>query len=136
MICPGHGGTPCPPIARCASEACAPHCVHLCAGGTPDPLQLVREDLLGPKHLDVSTSKPLQQLAGMRGLESVKASVATLLGLISTNAELEEAERPVKDVCLNRVFLGNPGTGARPSRLRRLMPLGSMMAAVPALPSA
>jgi hypothetical protein len=34
-----------------------------------------------------------------------------LLGLIRTNAELEEQERPLKDVCLNRVFLGNPGTG-------------------------
>jgi hypothetical protein len=34
-----------------------------------------------------------------------------LLGLIRTNAELEEQERPLKDVCLNRVFLGNRGTG-------------------------
>ena len=41
----------------------------------------------------------------------MKESVDTLLGLISTNAELEDEERPVKDVCLNRVFLGNPGTG-------------------------
>ena len=34
-----------------------------------------------------------------------------LLGLIRTNAELEEQERPLKEVNLNRVFLGNPGTG-------------------------
>jgi hypothetical protein len=74
-------------------------------------LLLKRDDLLGPKDLDVSGSQPLQQLAGLRGLGAVKASVNTLLGLIKTNAELEEQEKPLKDVCLNRVFLGNPGTG-------------------------
>ncbi len=41
----------------------------------------------------------------------MKSSVNSLLGLISTNVELEEQERPIKDVNLNRVFLGNPGTG-------------------------
>ncbi len=37
--------------------------------------------------------------------------VSDLLGLIRTNCELEEQERPLKEVSLNRVFLGNPGTG-------------------------
>jgi hypothetical protein len=37
--------------------------------------------------------------------------VHNLLGLIKTNAELEEAGRPLKELVLNRVFLGNPGTG-------------------------
>jgi hypothetical protein len=77
----------------------------------PDLLRITRDDLLGPKELDVSGSQPLQQLAALRGLGAVKASVDTLLGLIRTNAELEEQERPLKEVCLNRVFLGNPGTG-------------------------
>lgn len=76
-----------------------------------DLLLLRRDDLLGPKELDVSNSKPLKQLNGLRGLHAVKQSVDTLLGLIRTNAELEEMERPLKDVCLNRVFVGNPGTG-------------------------
>jgi hypothetical protein len=80
-------------------------------GLDPDTLLLVREDLLGPKGLDMSSSKPLQRLADMRGLARVKASVHTLLELLRTNAELEEEERPLKNVCLNRVFLGNPGTG-------------------------
>ena len=75
-------------------------------------LLLVREDLLGPKDLDVSRSQPLKRLADMRGLARVKGSVHTLLELLRTNAELEEEERPLKNVCLNRVFLGNPGTGA------------------------
>jgi hypothetical protein len=82
-------------------------------GLSPDLLLLTRDDLLGPKHLDVTQSKPLQQLQGLRGLHKVKDSVATLLELIKTNAELEEVEQPLKDVCLNRVFLGNPGTGER-----------------------
>ncbi len=82
------------------------------AGGQPDTLLLAREDLLGPRQLDVSSSRPLQQLRQLRGLRKVKESVDTLLQLIATNAELEEQERPLKDVCLNRVFLGNPGTGA------------------------
>lgn len=47
----------------------------------------------------------------MRGLGAVKASVDSLLSLLATNAELEDEERPIKEVALNRVFLGNPGTG-------------------------
>ena len=81
-------------------------------GSSPDLLLLTRDDLLGPKHLDVSRSKPLQQLQSLRGLQKVKDSVSTLLEVIKTNAELEEVEKPLKPVCLNRVFLGNPGTGA------------------------
>ncbi|KIY94942.1 Stage V sporulation protein K [Monoraphidium neglectum] len=80
-------------------------------GGAPDPLLLRRDDLLGPKRLDAGGSKALQELEAMRGLRRVKESVQTLLGLIETNADLEEQERPLKEVCLNRVFLGNPGTG-------------------------
>ena len=80
-------------------------------GLSPDTLLLVREDVLGPKGLDVSSSKALQRLAEMRGLAAVKTSVNSLLEVIRTNAELEEQERPLKHVCLNRVFLGNPGTG-------------------------
>jgi hypothetical protein len=47
----------------------------------------------------------------MRGLASVKDSVHTLLELIRTNAELEDQEKPLKDISLNRLLLGNPGTG-------------------------
>jgi hypothetical protein len=77
----------------------------------PDTLLLLREDLLGPKGLDMSSSRPLKKLTEMRGLAAVKGSVKALMELIRTNAELEEQERPLKPVCLNRVFLGNPGTG-------------------------
>ncbi|GFH21452.1 NFX1-type zinc finger-containing protein 1, partial [Haematococcus lacustris] len=80
-------------------------------GLNPDLWLLRRDDLLGPKQLDVSSSSALQELQAKVGLQSVKDSVANLLQLIRTNAELEEAEKPVKEVALNRVFLGNPGTG-------------------------
>lgn len=81
------------------------------AGGEPDHLLIKRDDLLGPKHIDFSSSPALRKLYSMRGLHAVKQSVEALLGLVQTNAELEEQGRPVKVVCLNRVFLGNPGTG-------------------------
>ncbi len=39
--------------------------------------------------------------------------VKSFLGLVRTNTELEEQGKPIKEVCHNRVFLGNPGTGER-----------------------
>eukprot|EP00884_Botryococcus_braunii_P010997 jgi/Botrbrau1/1989/Bobra.0052s0031.1 len=80
-------------------------------GGDPDPLLLARDDLLGPKCIDESSSVALKKLSSMEGLAEVKKSVQNLLGLIRTNAELEEQEKPLKNITLNRVFLGNPGTG-------------------------
>ncbi|MEW5313864.1 MAG: hypothetical protein WDW38_005396 [Sanguina aurantia] len=80
-------------------------------GLMPETMLLEREDLLGPMHIDHASSKALRQLSLMRGLGSVKASVDSLLQIIRTNAEREEMGKPVQDVCLNRVFLGNPGTG-------------------------
>jgi hypothetical protein len=50
----------------------------------------------------------------MHGLKSIKKSVDVLMDLIHTNAELEEQEKPLREVNLNRVFLGNPGTGEQP----------------------
>ncbi len=41
----------------------------------------------------------------------VPGQVNDLLGLVRTNGELEELERPLKSINLNRIFLGNPGTG-------------------------
>ncbi len=81
-------------------------------GLEPDLWHLTRDDMLGPRSIDVSSSKALQQLQSMHGLQKVKESIDTLLQLIRTNVECEEMGKPVKHVCLNRVFLGNPGTGA------------------------
>ena len=62
-----------------------------------------------------SSSVTLEQVHGMlremEGLASVKASVDGLLKLAESNAQREELEMPLAEVSLNRVFLGNPGTG-------------------------
>jgi hypothetical protein len=52
------------------------------AGGQPDLLLLMRDDLLGPRSIDVSSSKALQELQDMRGLQEVKESVNNLLSLV------------------------------------------------------
>lgn len=81
------------------------------AGGKPDLMLIQRDDLLGPKELDISASSAWKQLQSMVGLNTIKTAVQQLLALTKTNAELEELEKPTRDICLNRVFLGNPGTG-------------------------
>lgn len=81
------------------------------AGGMPNLYELARDDLLGPRSLDMSRSQPLRDLHALRGLKQVKESVKQLLRLVESNAEREELEQSVKDVCLNRLFLGGPGTG-------------------------
>lgn len=78
-------------------------------GLQPDLMLLAREDLLGPRQIDHGGSEPLSLLRSMVGLDPVKEAVGNLLELVKTNAELEDLERPIKDLNLNRVFLGNPG---------------------------
>jgi len=79
---------------------------------TSDLFELQRSDILGPRAADVEkTSKAWQELHEMIGLPNVKESVQSLVQLVKRNEELREAERPLLNVSLNRVFLGNPGTG-------------------------
>ncbi len=44
-------------------------------GLQPDALLLVREDLLGPRELDLGSCAALRELQGMRGLKQVKQQV-------------------------------------------------------------
>lgn len=81
-------------------------------GLKPGDFLLKKEDLIGP---DPSTALPecrawgeLQQLTG---LTSVKQSVRNLMDFITTNYQRELAEKKPAEVSLNRLFLGNPGTG-------------------------
>ena len=81
------------------------------AGKSPDTMLIERTDLLGPWTIDMTSCPALIDLDGMRGLVKVKTNINALLTLIKTNAELEELEKPLRQVTLNRVFIGNPGTG-------------------------
>jgi len=80
-------------------------------GGDPDVFEWSREDLLGERTLDMDASDSLRALRAMEGLDNVKAAVEDLLRVVETNAEREDREEPSQKLSLNRVFLGNPGTG-------------------------
>ncbi|GME34132.1 NFX1-type zinc finger-containing protein 1 [Neofusicoccum parvum] len=81
-------------------------------GKRPDDLLLTQEDLLGPEPKDALKDNPswvkLQELIG---LSSVKDSVKALFDTIQYNYTRELDEEPLIDFSLNKVFLGNPGTG-------------------------
>jgi len=53
----------------------------------------------------------LKELENLTGLESVKVKVEQLVELAHSNYEQELAAEPIDLVPLNRLFLGNPGTG-------------------------
>jgi SpoVK/Ycf46/Vps4 family AAA+-type ATPase len=80
-------------------------------GVIPDHFMIKRDDLLGPKCIDRKTCPALVELHNMKGLKNVKQTIEQLLNLVQTNTELEEVEKPIHNVTLNRIFLGNPGTG-------------------------
>ncbi|KAK3345693.1 P-loop containing nucleoside triphosphate hydrolase protein [Neurospora tetraspora] len=77
-----------------------------------DDLFFTKEDLIGPEPTEALQKcqawKKLQQLIG---LSSVKESVKSLVDSIQANYRRELAEQPLIQYSLNKVFLGNPGTG-------------------------
>jgi AAA+ superfamily predicted ATPase len=73
---------------------------------------LIKEDFLGPSPADAAkNSKAWTELKAMIGLEKVKKSVEALFEVVKTNELLELEMKPRQPVALNRLFLGNPGTG-------------------------
>lgn len=72
-----------------------------------------KEDLLGPSldEMQLRASAAYLELQQMEGLLPVKEQIESLITLVSSNNLREEAEKPVLEIMLNRVFLGNPGTG-------------------------
>lgn len=82
-------------------------------GISPDIFLFERDDLLGPKATEQAliSSSAWQDLLKMEGLASVKKSLKQLLDLVVNNAGREEREQKLLNTALNRVFLGNPGTG-------------------------
>ncbi|KAF1730681.1 Protein CbxX, plasmid [Beauveria bassiana] len=81
-------------------------------GLRPDDLLLVKEDIIGPKPSNaLLQSKAWVKLQELIGLTSVKNSIKSLVDTIETNYQRELDEEPIVEYSLNRVFLGNPGTG-------------------------
>ncbi len=79
----------------------------------PAPLQLVtlvRSDVLGSL-IDVDASPALKELQSMTGLDRIKSTVRALAQLASDNLIREQAGLQPLELSLNRLFLGNPGTG-------------------------
>jgi AAA+ superfamily predicted ATPase len=82
-------------------------------GEEPNIFMFERDDLLGPKANDTSlmNSEAYKELLAMEGLEDVKNVVNDILKLVIQNADREDNEKELLEMNLNRIFLGNPGTG-------------------------
>lgn len=75
-------------------------------------LLFTKEDLIGPAPSEaLSKSKSWKELQGLVGLRTVKEAVSSLMDSVKQNYLRELDEQPPIDYSLNRVFLGNPGTG-------------------------
>ncbi|KAI1851825.1 hypothetical protein JX265_013182 [Neoarthrinium moseri] len=78
----------------------------------PDDFLLTKEDLIGPKPSEaIAKSEGWRKLNEMVGLSAVKEAVKSLVDSIQQNYDRELAEQPLIEYSLNKVFLGNPGTG-------------------------
>lgn len=81
-------------------------------GLTPDDFMMTVFDLLGPNPLLTAVqSVAWKELEQMIGLDEVKESLRSQIDLIQTNYKRELEEKEPIAMSLNRVFLGNPGTG-------------------------
>ncbi|KAK7742587.1 hypothetical protein SLS63_000151 [Diaporthe eres] len=77
-----------------------------------DDLFLTMEDIVGPPpKAALERSKAWKNLQAMVGLKSVKESLKALVHRLQINYDRELAEKPIVDCPMNRIFLGNPGTG-------------------------
>ena len=85
---------------------------HRSEGRMPDDFLMLKEDIIGPDPSKaVTTSKAWDKLKSLIGLGAVKASVQNLFDIITDNYRRELKEKEPIQMSLNRVFLGNPGTG-------------------------
>ncbi|EKM60623.1 uncharacterized protein PHACADRAFT_133236 [Phanerochaete carnosa HHB-10118-sp] len=77
-----------------------------------DDFVLTKEDIIGPDPSKaVLESVAWKKLHELVGLAEVKQSIKNLFDLIAENYKRELAEKQPIQMSLNRVFLGNPGTG-------------------------
>lgn len=81
-------------------------------GGSFDHFFLNKEDTLGTDPSRALRSlEAMQKLQNMTGLTAVKNTVQGLLNTAQYNYRRELNEQPLVEYGLNKVFLGNPGTG-------------------------
>ncbi|RYP21731.1 hypothetical protein DL767_009193 [Monosporascus sp. MG133] len=82
------------------------------AGRKPDDFLLTKEDLIGPEPSEaLAKSEGWTKLQKLIGLKSVKQAVKALLSSVEQNYQRELDEQAPIEYSLNKVFLGNPGTG-------------------------
>ena len=81
-------------------------------GLCPDDFFLTKEDLIGPDPSQaILNSVAWEKLQELTGLGTVKESIKGMIDRISINYGRELEEKSPIETSLNRVFLGNPGTG-------------------------
>jgi len=82
-------------------------------GLNPDKYVFTQEDMLGPavSEQSLKASSSYKLLMAMEGLIPVKESINSIVRLVCQNLKLELQEKPLRNIVLNRIFLGNPGTG-------------------------
>ena len=84
-------------------------------GKNVDDFLFTKEDILGVSinKSQLRKCKPYLKLQKMEGLKPVKEKIDLLIDLVISNVKREMDEKPILDVILNQVFLGNPGTGKK-----------------------
>jgi hypothetical protein len=81
-------------------------------GMQPDPLLLLKEDLIGPDPSEaINEIAAWEELQALTGLEVVKESIRNQIHLLGINYQRELQEKNPIQTSFNRVFLGSPGTG-------------------------
>lgn len=81
-------------------------------GKLPNDFLFTKEDIIGPDPSKaIVKSKAWVELHSLTGLGEVKQSIRNQFDLIAENYQRELAEKNPIQTPLNRVFLGNPGTG-------------------------
>ncbi|KAK8075970.1 AAA family [Apiospora phragmitis] len=78
----------------------------------PDDFLFTKLDLIGPRPADALVkSQGWTALNKLIGLDAVKQNVKSLVDSATENYDRELAEEALVEYSLNKVFLGNPGTG-------------------------
>jgi Holliday junction resolvasome RuvABC ATP-dependent DNA helicase subunit len=77
-----------------------------------DKFFINKEDLVGPEpSVAIESCEAYRKLKSMIGLSEVKDSVEQIVFVIKQNYDREMELKALQAVTLNRVFIGNPGTG-------------------------